>query len=295
MDARGLGGTLNLALENESGIKPLVQRAGDLGYSFAWGVDERLPLHEDNPLMQFLWNLTQDARDESEALHERWLSNRDEMFRKRNERALPDVFAAPVSFAAYLGLDMDRSKNREWRKEVREKVRTLVATQRAKGVEDAASTAEMYLSTPRGLHSISQSYRHITRLRTGESLRSRYHTRRGRYRKSGDAFWHNVRAAGDPLSTTYWGAGRFIVKEGEDEEYLRNHLSKWGVRMHNCTMEEILTVSGNFRQRVEELRHETRGAARWSYLERNILAGIESTIADGEARYLAWLAFRVPA
>ena len=143
-------GTLELALENESGIKPLRQRAADLGSSYAWGVDERLTQHQDNPLMEFLWELTRDARAKSEALHARWERDRQLMFHKRKARALPDVFAAPVSFAAYLGLDYTW-RNREWREDVRKRLRELVAEQRARGIEDAASTAEKYLSTSSGL------------------------------------------------------------------------------------------------------------------------------------------------
>ena len=114
-------------------------------------------MHPDNPYVRFLYATTVDARDRTQELSNRYLERRDAMHEARKQRALPDVYAAPASFASYLSLDFDREENDQWRQDIRSRIEASRNVQKAKAKPSPMSTGEAYLEVSASGHPMTQS------------------------------------------------------------------------------------------------------------------------------------------
>ena len=279
-------GTLSLAAELESGIKQLRTRAKHLGTSYAWSIPEKLEEHRDNPYVQFLYSTTAEAREASQELYDRYLERREAMHEARKHRALPDVYAAPVSLASYLSLDFDREENDQWRQDVRSRIHASRNVQKAKAKHSPMSTGEAYLGMSAAGHPMTQNYPLITRVRLGESLRARHSGREGSLKRGSESFWDEYRACHTALSTTHraligYLAGSKIMAK------LRSYLVKFGLQSAAVSPAwEVLTFSGLVLQDLKRLRDWTPGPARWAVFERLIFSAVEAVLKEGRSAYI---------
>ena len=120
-------GTLSLGVEKEAGISSLRFRAHTLGRAYAMEWEEKILAVHQSQATRALLGLTEHARDgETRALYRRFQDHRKRIEEGRRRRRRPDEFAADVSFAAYLAMDVDRVQHEQWLRRLRGKANALV-------------------------------------------------------------------------------------------------------------------------------------------------------------------------